>query len=77
MCSDGVASASTRTTPLSTVEVCESLADVGTIPGQSMRYMRFVSVMYCQTLVSPGTGATLQTLPALRVLMTEDLPTLG
>ena len=39
--------------------------------------MRFVSVMYCQTLVSPGTGATLQTLPALRVLMTLDLPTLG
>ena len=37
MCSDGVASASTRTTPFSTVPVCESLADVGTTPGQSMR----------------------------------------
>ncbi|CAK5268568.1 unnamed protein product, partial [Mycena citricolor] len=33
-------SASTRTTPLSTVAVSVSWADVGTIPGQSMRYIR-------------------------------------
>jgi signal recognition particle receptor subunit beta len=32
-----------------------------TTPGQSMRKMRFMSVMYCQTFVSPGTGATLHT----------------
>jgi hypothetical protein len=37
MCSDGVGSASTRKTPLRTVAVCESCAEVGTIPGQSMR----------------------------------------
>jgi hypothetical protein len=49
MCSEGVGMASTRKTPLRTVDVCESFADVGTIPGQSMRYIRRVSVMYCQT----------------------------
>ena len=39
--------------------------------------MRFVSVMYYHTFVSPGTGATLQTLPLLSVLITLLLPTLG
>ena len=53
------------------------MADVGTIPGQSIRYIRRVRVMYCQTLVSPGIGATLQTLPFLSVFMTLLLPTLG
>ena len=33
--------------------------------------------MYCHTLVSPGTGATLQTFFFLSVLMIEDLPTFG
>ncbi len=51
-CSEGVESASTRRTPFRTVAVCESCAEVGTIPGQSMRYMRRVNVMYCQTYVS-------------------------
>jgi hypothetical protein len=49
MCSAGEGSASTRTTPLSTVDVSESCADVGTTPGQSMRYILRVRVMYCQT----------------------------
>ena len=34
-------------------------------------------VMYCQTLVSPGLGATLHTFFVRSVLMTELLPTLG
>jgi len=34
-------------------------------------------VMYCQILVSPGIGATLQTFLRLSVLMIELLPTLG
>jgi hypothetical protein len=42
-----------------------------------MRKMRFMSVMYCQTLVSPGTGADLHTFLVRSVLMTLDLPTLG
>ena len=33
--------------------------------------------MYCQTLVSPGCGATVQTFFLRRVLMTEDFPTEG
>ena len=37
MCSEGVARASTRTTPFRTVEVVESLAEVGTIPGHSIK----------------------------------------
>ena len=32
---------------------------------------------YCQTFVSPGIGATLQTLVFLRVLITELFPTFG
>lgn len=34
-------------------------------------------VMYCQTLVSPGMGAVLQTAFFLSVLMMDDFPTLG
>jgi len=33
--------------------------------------------MYCQILVSPGIGATVQTFFFLMVLMILDLPTLG
>jgi len=33
--------------------------------------------MYCQTLVSPGMGAALQTILAFKELITEDFPTLG
>lgn len=33
--------------------------------------------MYCHTLVSPGMGATEHTFFFRRVLMMEDLPTLG
>jgi hypothetical protein len=39
--------------------------------------MRFISVMYCHTLVSPGMGATVQTFLLRSVLMMEDLPVLG
>lgn len=42
-----------------------------------MRYIRFINVMYCHTLVSPGIGATVQTFFFLRVLIIEDLPVLG
>jgi hypothetical protein len=49
MWSEGVGRASTRTTPFRTIEVCESFADAGTIPGQSIRYILRVSVIYCQT----------------------------
>jgi hypothetical protein len=31
------------------------------MPGQSIRNIRFINVIYCQTLVSPAIGATLQT----------------
>lgn len=33
--------------------------------------------MYCQTLVSPGMGATVQTFFFLSVLMMLDFPTFG
>ena len=36
-----------------------------------------MSVTYCHTFVSPGTGATLHTFFDDSALMTEDLPTLG
>lgn len=49
MCSEGVSRFSTRTTPLRTVDVVVSCAEMGTIPGQSMRYIRRMSVIYCQT----------------------------
>jgi hypothetical protein len=39
--------------------------------------MRLVRVMYCQCLVSPGIGATLQTLFFIKALIMELLPTLG
>jgi hypothetical protein len=49
----------------------------GTTPGQSMRYIRFMRVIYCHTFVSPGIGATVQTFFFRRVFMIEDLPVLG
>jgi hypothetical protein len=55
----------------------ESVMEGGTIPGQSMRYIRFINVMYCQTFVSPGMGAVVQTSLLRKVLMIEDLPVLG
>jgi hypothetical protein len=39
--------------------------------------MRFMSVMYCHTFVSPGIGATLQLFFFTSVLMTLLLPTFG
>ena len=73
---DGDDSFSDRTTPFNTSSVSD--APVGyTMPGQSMRKMRFMSVMYCQTLVSPGMGATLQLFFFTSVLMTLLLPTFG
>lgn len=47
------------------------------MPGQSMRYMRFMSVMYCHTFVSPGIGAVVQTFFFRSVLMMDDLPVFG
>ncbi len=52
---------STRTTPLSTLSVSPSSVLLYTTPGQSIRKMRLVRVMYCHTLVSPGIGAALHT----------------
>ena len=46
---EGCGRASTLTTPLRTISVSESIAEVGTIPGQSIRYIRRASVIYCQT----------------------------
>ena len=48
-----------------------------TTPGQSIKKIRLKRVMYCQTLVSPGIGATLQTFLLRSVLMIELLPTFG
>jgi hypothetical protein len=39
--------------------------------------MRFIKVMYCQTLVSPAMGATTHTFFFRKVLMMDDLPVLG
>uniref|UniRef100_A0A2M4B1M3 Putative secreted protein n=1 Tax=Anopheles triannulatus TaxID=58253 RepID=A0A2M4B1M3_9DIPT len=39
--------------------------------------MRFMSVMYCQTFVSPAIGATLHTFLLRNALITDDLPTFG
>lgn len=39
--------------------------------------MRLVIVIYYQTFVSPGIGATLQQAFFIRALITDDLPTLG
>jgi hypothetical protein len=42
-----------------------------------MRLIFLVSVMYCQILVSPGTGAVLHTFFPRSVLITQLLPTFG
>src|SRR3990167_965896 len=42
-----------------------------------MRKILLNKVIYCQTFVSPGIGATLHTFLLLSVLITELLPTLG
>jgi hypothetical protein len=39
--------------------------------------MRFISVMYCHTFVSPGMGATVHTRFLRSVLMMLLLPVLG
>jgi hypothetical protein len=49
-----------HTTPLRTTSVSVSLFWY-TIPGQSIKKILLVMVMYCHTFVSPGIGATLQT----------------
>mmetsp|Transcript_8104 Transcript_8104/g.23309 ORF Transcript_8104/g.23309 Transcript_8104/m.23309 type:complete len:207 (-) Transcript_8104:219-839(-) len=73
----GSSSRSARTTPFRTESVSVSPAVSTTTPGQSMRDIRLKSVTYCQILVSPGMGATLQLFLEMRVLMTLDFPTLG
>mmetsp|Transcript_5011 Transcript_5011/g.7547 ORF Transcript_5011/g.7547 Transcript_5011/m.7547 type:complete len:224 (-) Transcript_5011:722-1393(-) len=67
---------SALTTDFRTSSVSESPVS-NTIPGQSIRKIRFINVIYCQTFVSPGIGATLQTFFVLMVFMREDLPTFG
>ena len=47
------------------------------MPGQSMRYIRFINVIYCHTFVSPGIGAVVHTFFLRRVLIIEDFPVLG
>lgn len=42
-----------------------------------MRKIRRIRVIYCQTFVSPGIGATLQTFFLRRVLIILDLPVFG
>ena len=42
-----------------------------------MRNTRFIKVIYCHTLVSPGTGAALHTAFFFKALMTDDFPTFG
>jgi hypothetical protein len=51
--------------------------DGGTIPGQSIKYIRFIKVTYCQTFVSPGMGATVATFFFLSVLIMDDFPVFG
>ena len=48
-----------------------------TTPGQSIRNIRFMSAIYCQTFVSPGMGAALQHFLPMRELITLDFPVLG
>lgn len=73
----GFSTFSTLTTPLSNSTPGSSLPLGGTIPGQSIKYIRFISVMYCHTFVSPGMGAMVQTFFLRSVLMMEDFPVLG
>ena len=42
-----------------------------------MRYILLINVMYCQTFVSPGMGATVQTFFFRKVLIIDDFPVLG
>src|SRR6266498_3515358 len=73
----GFCTFSTRTTPRNKISSSVSLLLGGTTPGQSIRYIRFINVMYCQTFVSPGMGATVQTFFFRKVLIIDDLPVLG
>ena len=73
----GFSTFSTRTTPRSRMSCGVSVLLGGTTPGQSIKYIRFISVIYCQILVSPGIGATVHTFFFRNVLMIEDLPVLG
>jgi len=57
---DQIAQLKKHTTPFRTISVSESLFWY-TTPGQSIKKIFLVRVMYCHTFVSPGMGATLQT----------------
>mmetsp|Transcript_52831 Transcript_52831/g.169170 ORF Transcript_52831/g.169170 Transcript_52831/m.169170 type:complete len:265 (+) Transcript_52831:439-1233(+) len=48
-----------------------------TIPGLSQRQVRSSSTIVCRVLVWPGVAFTLTTLLPMRLLISEDLPTLG
>lgn len=60
-----------HTTPLRTMSVSESLLWY-TTPGQSIRKILLVKVIYCQTFVSPGIGATLQTFKYINKVKLES-----
>lgn len=47
------------------------------MPGQSIRKIRRIRVIYCQIFVSPGIGATVHTFFLRKVLIIEDFPVLG
>ena len=68
-------------TACSSIEA-QALAELGA-PGAielklaGLKKTRRISVTYCQILVSPGIGATLQVFFPLSVLITELFPTFG
>ena len=65
------------THPFRTLSTSSFPSVTWTVPGQSIRQILLVRVTYCQTLVSPGTGAALQAFFQIKELITLDLPTLG
>ena len=62
------------------VDEVDTLGQCDILPDLLVQFVRLASthaVKGSLTLVSPGTGATLQTFPLLSVLMTLLFPTLG
>ena len=73
---EGSGTFSALTTLFKTLSVSDCSSS-WTIPGQSIKYILFVKVMYCQVFVSPGIGATLQQFFFINVLITELFPAFG
>jgi hypothetical protein len=59
------------------VEVTSLSPVSDTTPGQSIKKMRFIKAIYCQTFVSPGMGAALQHFLPIKELITLDFPVFG